>query len=72
MPDREVLGIIVLFELLAILYVIILVAEYLVEYWYLLITAVAGITFLKIWWRRRHPLYYEDEDELELEPVPQE
>lgn len=72
MPDREQLGLIVLFELLAILYVLFVVITYLIEYWYLVTAIVVSAVALKIWWRRRHPLYYEDEDELELEPVPQE
>lgn len=69
MPNREQLSIIVFFELLAILYVLFLAIEYTIEYWYVLVTAIMGVTALKIWWRRRHPLYCEDD---ELEPVHQE
>lgn len=72
MPDHEQLGILCLLGLLAVLYVAALGVKYSLEYWYLLVTAITGIVALKIWWRRRHPLYYDDDEGYELEPVPQE
>lgn len=75
MPDKEQLGILCLLGLLAILYVVALVIKYVVEYWYLAITAVTGLIALRVWWRRRYPIYLDDDDEGEdgyLEPVPQE
>lgn len=69
MPDHEQLGILCLLGLLAVLYLVCLGVRYLTEYWYLAIATVAGLVTLKIWWRRRHPYIYEDD---ELEPVPQE
>lgn len=69
MPDHEQLGILCLLGLLAICYFICLGVRYLTEYWYLATTVVVGLVTVKIWWRRRHPLCYEDD---ELEPVPQE
>lgn len=72
MPDHEQLGILCLLGLLAILYFVSLGVKYALEYWYLIVTAITGIVALKIWWRRRHPLCYDDDEDYELEPVPQE
>lgn len=74
MPDKEQLGILCLLGLLAVLYVVALVIKYVVEYWYAVATAVAGLIVLRVWLRRRYPVYLDDEDDEDgyLEPVPQE
>jgi len=71
-PDHEQLGILCLLGLLAVLYFVTLGIRYSLEYWYMIVTTVMGIVALKIWWRRRHPLSYDDDEGYELEPVPQE
>ena len=71
MPDKEQLGILCLLGLLAVLYVVGLVIKYVVEYWYVVVPTVVGLISLRVWWRRRYPLYYDDEND-NLEPVPQE
>lgn len=71
MPDREQLDIICLFGLLAILYVLTLVAKFVIENWYVVVPVVIGSISLRVWWRRRYPLYSDDEDDF-AEPVPQE
>jgi hypothetical protein len=72
-PDREELGILCLFGLLAVLYVVGLVLKYLIEYWYVVILSVGAIVAFRAWLRRRYPIYLDDEDEDGyLEPVPQE
>ncbi len=71
MPDREQLVILTILGLLAILYVVGFVLRYVVEYWYLVAPTVAALIGLRFWWRRRYPVYLDDEED-ELEPVPQE
>lgn len=71
MPDREQLGIMCLFGLLAILYVLALIIRFVIEHWYVVVPTVVGLISLRVWWRRRHPLYLDDEDDF-AEPVPQE
>lgn len=71
MPDKEQLGVLAVLELLAILYVVGLVIKYVVEYWYVVAPAVAGLISLRVWWRRRCPVRY-DEENCDVEPVSQE
>lgn len=72
MPDREQLVILAILGLLAVLYVLGLIFHYVVEYWYAVVPAVTGLIALRVWWRRRHPVYLDDDENEDLEPVPQE
>lgn len=72
MPDHEQLGILAILGLLAVLYVIGLVIKYVTEYWYVVVPTVIGLIWLRVWWRRHHPVYLSDDEDDYMEPVPQE
>lgn len=71
MPDHEQLWLICLLGLLGVLYVIGLIIRFVTLHWYEVAAAITVLVALRVWWRRRHPVYLDD-DEDEWEPVPQE
>jgi hypothetical protein len=71
-PDREELGILCLFGLLAVLYVVGLVIKYLIEYWYAVVLMTSAFIAFRVWLRRRYPVYLDDDEDGYLESVPQE
>lgn len=72
MPDREELGILCLFGLLAVLYVVGLAIKYLIEYWYAVVLTLSVLVAFRVWLRRLYPVYLDDDEDDYWEPVPQE